>query len=229
MVRKFVRRTRRRKGYRKYKRSGGFLRKVVGKMLRKQQEKKYHTLTRSEYQVGNSSAPLIDCLTAIPQGDTDQNRDGDKLMLKKLLLEYMWSASTSSAYPYYSRVMVVQWLEHSSASTPQLSTLLLSTGTTAQAIVSPYNHDWRYSFRVLYDRTHTISNGIASVGSAAGTDHKIVKKQIFITPKKRWLQFSSGGVDSKNHIYLITYNYTQGGYTDYPYLSYCAKVNFTDS
>lgn len=205
------------------------LKSIIGKMIRKQQEKKYHQRQRYEYAVGSVGAALVDNLTLVPQGDTDLTRDGDKLMMKTLRLDYMIAADTASAYPYVSRVMLVQVPEDSSGYVPSPATLLQNIGSAAEAIISPYDHDNRYKHRVLYDKTHLISPGIISVGSSAPADRRIVKRSVRITPPKKWLQFSGGGTTSKNHIYLLHFNYTQGGHTTFPYLTYNSKLNFTDS
>lgn len=229
MVRRIMKTRKIRKTLRKTYRYRKPLKSIIGKMIRKNQEKKYHTYARTEYAVGGVGAPLIENLTLVPQGDTDITRDGDKLLMKTLRFNYMWVSRSSSPYPYLIRTLLVQSLESSTSYIPTVSTVLQSTGSDAQGIVSPYNHDNRYRHRILYDKVHQVSSWMSSVGVAAGTDVKAVRRNITVRIPKKWLQFSGGSTDSQNHIYLITFTYTQGGYTEYPYLTYCSKLNFVDS
>ncbi len=101
-----------------------------------------------------NDAPAIIQLTNIPQGDTDQSRDGAQVKLTRLSIKYT-IAMNASANASHVRVMLVHDKQTNQAI--YAATDLLSDVTVNDSIVSQLNLDNKYRFHVLYNRVHNFS------------------------------------------------------------------------
>lgn len=153
--------------------------KFANRVLRVAHEKKYVeflTLMNSPQDTANDSI-YTRTLTTIPQGDTENTRDGNQVYLRsiechvrcivnpdylfQLISEVQpdnpWGPSTGgSQFPNWFndkiRVLVWQWLpmeDGAGGAGGALPGSVLQNETT----ISPYNHDERKNFRILYDKS----------------------------------------------------------------------------
>ncbi len=115
-------------------------------------EYKHHTVSQLLTTV--TDAGTIVQLTAIPQGDTDIQRDGGSCKLTSLRLAYHMIIN-GSAVQTQVRVMIV----HDRQTNQAQFTLadLLADATVNDAILSPYNVDNRRRFGVMYDKVHQLT------------------------------------------------------------------------
>jgi len=88
-------------------------------------------------------------LTDIPQGDTDLTRDGDSLL--PINLEMRLVTFVADAYNAF-RVIIFRWHPYFGSDAPGPAEILQLTGSS-NAVNSPYNHDLRNNFTILYDKT----------------------------------------------------------------------------
>jgi len=185
------------------------MRRLANNVQRYLGEKKY---SASYTNVSVSSAGNVFGLTEVTQGDTDQTRDGDQLTLTSLQLR--WQAIIGDTANYV-RVIVFQWLANS---VPTINSVLLSLPLGGE-VLSPYNHDTRYVFRVLYDKTVLLTN--VGKPSSEVYDVRLIK-----FPRNR-VQYEAGGTTGTNKIYCITLS--DSGAVSHPAVNMYWKTNFKDS
>lgn len=209
------------------------MKKLAYRMERLIGEKKYF-ITNSGGLFSVTSTGSVTHLTAVPQGDTDQTRDGDQLTIRSL--ELKWQAFTgftnsTTTYDFFNRVrcLVVQWYPQT---TPVLGDILLSVGNGAH--IAPYNHDTRFQFKVLYDSTKTVDqtlfyNGTTTFGMSTGnSESQLITKRINRGYKQRRVQFVGGTVTApSNGLYLIFVSDSVA--ITNPQAEYVAKLNYSDN
>lgn len=147
------------------------LKKKVNKALRlanrNAPEKKW--IDTGFNQICDTTVSVFTPLT-IPQGDGHAGRNGDEVRLESLDLRFhtIWDGSGNTQL---MRCLIVQ-TKYENGQIPVISNLLQYTSAQTsftQWIVSPYQHDFRDSFKVLYDKTITVS---ALDRSAVGHTYK---------------------------------------------------------
>lgn len=185
-----------------------FTSKVL-KVVKRTQEKKYYPYANSG-TVG-STGYLLD-LTTIPQGDTDTSRDGDALRVTSIQINFAWAAA--DAYNI-CRMVMFQWMPASSpGSPPALSDIFVDT---ADAVISPFAHDTRKSYRILADKTCIVD-----------TDDPMKICKMYVYRKfMRNIQYSGGTTTGTGNIYC--WLVTDSNVSTHPAVSWSGKTNFTDS
>lgn len=185
----------------------------------KDQEKKFKLSTSNGPQTVDSTG-TVTCLSIITQGDSDEERIGDQLYLRSI--QIMWNAEIADTFNYL-RLIIFQWFPQvtdTQNSPPTIANNILFAGTSAQENYNmPYYHDSRYLFRILYDKTVTVS-----------TDFPCTKRFVHTITKgfKRKLQyFASSSTNGMNQIFVLKISDSTAA--SHPEINSAFKLNFSDS
>ncbi len=116
-------------------------------------EFKFHDVQFTSANISTSAK--ITELTNIPQGDTDQSRDGAQVKLTKINIRYMITAHASDPTTLV-RVMLVHDRQTNQAIYEILD--LLQDTSANDSICSLLNLDNKYRFAILYNKVHTFSD-----------------------------------------------------------------------
>lgn len=185
----------------------------VRSVLQRSFEKKYLAF-RSTYPP--STTPYLLKLSEVTQGITDVSRIGDRLHIKSLQFNY--TITTPNAANVV-RVIIFQWFNTTNTAYPAASDVLLDTATYPW--LSPYAHDRRLEFRILYDKTHILESA----------NQNIVRQKVFIKKipnKHRVMQFI--GATSTAYVNgLFALLISDQAAATFPTLNYSGKFNFTDA
>jgi hypothetical protein len=154
-------------------------------------------------------------LSDIPQGDSDQTRDGDQIMPKSLEIGFQAFCADSSNTV---RVVVFRWKPFFSFHNPLASDILQSTGTST-GYLSPLNHDKRKQFDLLYD--HTVQMVLTMSNSVVSWSRKIKLSAI----KCQWNTGQT--TDVSNGFYVMAIS--DSAAIAHPQLQFYSRVNYTDS
>lgn len=158
-------------------------------------------------------------LSAVPQGDTDTTRDGDRIHIKKMHVRgQVLIADATQLF----RVIFFQWFP---LTTPVGGDILLNGPTGAIDVYSHYNHDSRQQFAILRDDFYSMLGNAA----AATNPYTTASQQVFsftLKPREKNLQFAAGGTTGTNHIwYLII---SDSNLAAHPTITMGTKLMFTD-
>ncbi len=189
-------------------------RTYVKRYVKSQQQMHYWNVQTATVIPCDDTATIVD-LAAVTQGDTDSNRDGDELKVRKIDLRINWQFNTGGVNPQPGRVMLIQWSGSSSA--PTLSEILLVSGA-GLAVNSPVNQDNSRAnmFKVIMDRRF-----VASGGGAGGGLMRLTKSKGF----NRKIAYLSGGTTGRGKFYLLAIGDTATS-TDQPELKYNFIMHF---
>lgn len=195
----------------------------VKRMIRGVQELKYKNY--SDTGAISSTAAISGVLFDIAQGDTDQERNGDQFRwVKALNFRYTLAVSDTSNIV---RIIILQW--HPSVITaPTISDILLTGPSSNVDVYSNYNHDQRFNYKILFDRTHTlVGNGTA--GTFPGTTSSIITRHTNISLKRarKRVQLIGGSVSGSNRLFMLFVS--DSTLVNHPTISYSMKMYFTDS
>lgn len=204
---------------RKSKKPAAKVRDIVRREISKQFEEKHYQDTGT---VSLSTTPDIQYLTLVPQAttaSTDETRDGDEI--KPLGFELRATVTTSSADTNGGlvRIILFRWKEDSSeASGPVIASDILHDTDVQDNVVSPFNHDQRKDYDILYDTV--VNLGIISA------ERKYHYVKMFVPASKLpKIYFNAGSVIGKNHIVMMSMC-TQPSNT--PSLLYYSRLRFRD-
>lgn len=176
-------------------------REEVRKQASKQAIKKFHRVTRG-FSVLDYSG-FIEDLSAIPQGVTDAQRNGDTIVPKSL--EVGWY-TTPTTYRGTWRLIIFRWLDDS---VPAVGDILFEYGTVF-ATISSLQKDLRVKFNVLHDSLHE-----AQLYSNQNPRYRYVK--IGKTP----INYINGATTGYGKIYSLVINDNViGSAPAQPYLTY---------
>ncbi len=95
---------------------------------------------------GNTAT--LGVLVPVPQGDTEQSRDGDAIALRHIDYRVTFTPHASATTGDSCRFILFRWKAPTLGSAPGASTILSSTTN----VDSPYNRDFRESLVVLMDK-----------------------------------------------------------------------------
>lgn len=190
--------------------------KTVRHIIEKTVEKKYRF-----YQSGStvSSLGYALYLTDVPIGTSDTTRIGDQISLRSVRFKI---TATVADTTNWVRVILFQYIPQidSSTFTPTtypIANILIDTTTTW---LSPYSHDNRYNFRILYDKTHlVVSNQSNQLTMFKGFIKKFPRDKI---------QYYAGSTTTQvNAIHMLILS--DSGVAPHPSFTYSIKLNFSDS
>lgn len=183
-----------------------------------------HKTQELKYSEGNSPAVLTSNtwqffkITGPTVGTADQNRIGDQIEVKNV--ELRWSAYIQPGFVVVNgsdsvRVVIFQWTaDDTTALVP--NSVFQSSGFGI-SYLSPYTHDTRYEYKILYDDIVTLSSN--------GPD--AVDRVVLVNPARKKVQYINGGVTGTNNIYMaiISDNNTANA----PLYDYYFRVHFFDA
>jgi hypothetical protein len=155
---------------------------------------------------------LVNLVSGIGQGLTDQQRLGDRIQLLDLHIHgYIYNhvgVGTNTLTNY--RIIVFQYFSDNGASAPSPANMLISSAANAGSTQGTWSHiqiDRVYQYRIVYDSrpfTTVGSASIAVLGSAGGTG--IRTNFSFRVPLRRTdrnITYFAGGANGPNHLYFM--------------------------
>lgn len=155
-------------------------------------------------------------MSSIAVGTGDSQRIGDEVCMRRIEIRYSLTAAT---VPRQCRVFVFQWntAYDSTATAPTYQKLLAASAyNTSNSCNAPYNHDKRETFRVLYDRTHSLS------GSSVQSSTIVIKKQL-----KKIKYFAGDTNYGTGQIFMFAVSTDNS--LDRPVMSWMGRVYYTDA
>lgn len=212
---KFLKLYKRNKGkFRKTRKaSTRYVQKVFRQYERKHVERKWlHTSISQQIQSTGTTIQL----TSVPQGDSENQRDGRKIYVKSLNLRFSWTMATS---PFNScRIIVFVWRGYPVGGTQPLVLDILES----QSVQAHYAHKSSGQFQILYDKVFVMDD-----------NRPHVERSIHLRRKKGWnkvIEFDPTPASYSRHsnglqLLLIT----DDSVTPYPLFQGIAHVVYTDS
>lgn len=180
-------------------------------------EKKYFDTTLS---VGPDTTAQIFHLSAIPQGDTNQQRQGNTIALKSFEARLNLRKDTAAASEIV-RVILFEDMDNSNGTAPTASQLLEYPVNQ----MSPRNMDFPHRFRILKDKIFWNNPTTGNIYAPLKFFHKFPTTKDAKGLKIRnhhmtWIDGTGGGT-ARNHLYLLVLGNvatastgsTFGGYT----------------
>lgn len=181
---------------------------IANKAISRHAEKKYHNDDNIASSISDTGYTWP--LTDVPAGTLDYQRAGDSLYMRSIRVRgQAIVADTTNAV----RNIVYQWFDDT---TPTIADILHTTSGAA-SVFSPYVHDQRRKFRVLYDKTMILS--------ANGNDAKLYDTG-YLRPKAKKIAFSTGGTTGSNKIYLL--QVSDSTVASHPAVTHYSRLTFND-
>lgn len=152
-------------------------------------------------------------LSNVPQGDTDTTRDGDQLVQRAIRIKGNSIVADSTNI---ARLIVFRWKNES---TPVVGDILSATYVgTSRAPFSPYHHDGRTNFTVLYDKNFATDTYNIQRTFDTGWINLRNKKQYFT---------AGSATAQKNGIFCLII--TDSAAVSNPFLNLVSRLTFQDS
>lgn len=170
--------------------------KVAKREIAKNTEVKWYDIVYGK--TGVDSAGTIQYLTKVPQGDTDNNRNGDKLTPKWLKMRLNFTIAPATDTTNQVRFMIFRWKPNTSLSPPVLDNLFQNFSLTVNTLVTllPYTWDMRNQFTVLYDRVFQLNEAQSLQ----------IDKKIFLRLASKKVAFTGATTDGADHICFATFS-----------------------
>lgn len=181
---------------------------TVKKMIAFNHEKKYNNNTRNSLGVDN--AGTIDAICQPSQGSSDTTRDGDAIVVKSIDLRFNVIGGDATNF---TRFILFQWKPDTS---PIVGDILLSSAGLAN--VSPYNHDNKQMFKILYD---------TSVATTLNGPNAVTRRKLVFKGFNKKLQWQGGGAVGTNLIYLLMIS--DSAAASHPQVTYTCYSTYTDA
>lgn len=201
---------------------------TVKQVMNRRTETKFWDEYEVKYAVGGAGSNYVQDLTLVPQGDTDTTRDGDKLTLTSLKLNYFIDPQ-SAQLDHYFRIIILQWHELTAATTPSATSILQNVSTDRDAILSEYTWDYKARFKIMYDRVHYIRPLTTNTGNYC---ENIPTQRIskFIKIPRKTIDYVAGGTNGNHHIFMVAFSCAVNGAAGAsPYLNYNVRLTYKDS
>lgn len=172
---------------------------------------------------GTTASGTVTSLSTIAQGDGDSQRDGDQITVSSMEIRgFMYPDQPAGANNQVFRMIIFQWLL-SDLTPPVVNDVLLLAEYT-----SLYNHDKRYQFRILYDKTYS-----TGVGSTAAGDYHVTPVSFHFRINRgfrRRIQYQGGGTAGTNKIYALLISSSDTlAVGSYPIVNWAFKLNYHDN
>lgn len=187
-------------------------------ILKKAAEKKYKDTSVNSISV-TTSGTLFDALNLIPRGTSDNSeRVGDRITPKALQVRFRTYLTTSAAADRSNmvRCVVFQWFNTSVA--PVIADVLEAVGTTNAPQIF-YKFDNRLKFRVLYDKTLSLSYEGPSTAM-----HKSM-----IIKRMRPMQYSGPNSTDITSNGLYYFFISDSGVVDHPSVDAVFRLTYVDA
>lgn len=186
------------------------VKQIVQSMLRGVQELKIHIVQSSASVDYNGT---IVHLSAVPQGDADIARDGDRIYAA--LLSFRWYATVADTSNLL-RVILFQWIPDNASISPTVANVLQTVGTTNSPI-SYKSIDFVKDIKIMYDWTVKVD-----------TYHlvKLPKPVMIKRFHDKQIQFT-GALTCTNGLYALFIS--DSAAVTHPTVNYYSTLRFTDS
>jgi hypothetical protein len=150
---------------------------AVRQMIKGNLEQKF--FDSKEYAQSATVTPTQLAISAMPQGDTDNARDGDAVNLVKLWFKfecYLQGIGGTNDFTDQVRLIFYQWHPMSTGAAPVPANVLIDLSVAQSPTMSAYQWDNRKDFKILYDRTFNLSgNGPSDIGTMGTINLKNVQ------------------------------------------------------
>lgn len=171
--------------------------------------------------------PLIQDLSAVPEGTDINSREGCNLSVKSLQIKWRFPPfviPTAGKYSILLRLMVIQWFDDTIASIPTLAEIFGSAIDASTIDRFPLRSITQSAnMKVLYDRRFLLPEDSATAqpdqlfGSIYIPWKKIPRKTI-----KQQATATSG----VNHLYFIAFSNQTNASTDDPLINFVSKMKY---
>jgi len=158
-----------------------------------------------------STTATVTNMTLISQGDDLGQREGNKIVIKKIDIRYGLTLAPGVSTPScIVRVMYLYWHDGLAGVLPTISTIL-SAGTN---VLSDLNYLFKTNFTVLYDKLHSVS--------AVESNGITVRKSIKCSKVATYYATASGNYDKGQIIQVVMSDQTslQPAFTSYTRVEY---------
>lgn len=193
------------------------VKKYVKKALKKMPELKYTTESQNGIAIDNAPTLYVCITDSISQGVQDNNsRIGDEVKLDKWYLRLYTQqdpAATNANAVCMFRIVCFQAhevVDTGSNTGTGLNAIyninrVLGPGYTGiPDITSPYNHDRRKEYTILYDKTwHQVSPGTGALSQNNSQLHDIVKTISLKKAQKRIHWIGNSATNAGNHLFCL--------------------------
>lgn len=214
-----IRRTRKGKprGFRRARKANSV--GLIKRVINSQHEK--HVYTFAVNGTVGSGGSVTD-ISAIAQGDSVNNREGDRITIKSIQFRFgLIGADTTN----FMRVMLIQWLQNDAATAPTIAGVYNATYVSQPyATFAPFNKSAAgYHFVPLYDKTFALSQ----------QGNNATKAMIKITPRhfkkkaKAMIQFNAGATTGTGKFYIVLIS--DSGIATDPTFTGVAQIRFLSS
>lgn len=190
--------------------------KIAQKVVQRNQELKYYVLSYAA-ATQNATSTITDLLVPT-QGVPDTSRVGDRIKLASTMWICYSVTVAANITSTRCRVILFQWHPSSQLAIPTAANILLVGPTGAIDTFSPYIHDLRSQFKILYDKVHTLSS-VTNYEDG-------VKRNISLKGASKQCQFYGAGTNSTNVIYALFISDQVGGNS--PTIEFQSKIWFRD-
>lgn len=195
---------------------------TVKRLLASNQEHKYFRVYLTGYTLPNVASMYSVNVFTPPQGDGDSDRTGDLVKATSMDFRYQLRGDPLATYDQQARIIVLQW--HDMVASFNASNLLMDNTIGDRSILSPYSHDEKNRFTILYDRVHNIGVGPSTTANSLPT---LITKNAKVNIKRKKIQFLNAGTSyMANHIFVCVFANVS---TYAPTLSFQSVINYTDS
>lgn len=187
-------------------------------------EWKYKDTTFSGVNV--TSGGTITCLSDMAQGDDDENRSGNSVMAKSLLVRGSFGRNSGGDAYQFLRVIVFKDMNDENDTAPTLGNLL-DTTTAGVAIYSPLNKDIE-RFWILADRTFTTDSTDPQAEFKFFHRFGLLKDRKGNRTIGQHVTFNGASATdtSKGHIYILLLGNSSA---NYPTFTGMSRFNFVDN
>lgn len=180
-------------------------------------------------------------VSAVPQGDGNQERVGDEIVCKKLRFKYHLRSNgeieaggliTVPLATNIARVLVLRWAPV--ASTPTISDILEDgTVDATNNVFLPYKSGKPAAFEILYDRTHVL-HPTATRYSTTPYQTGLVDQQfheVAIDLRGKRINYSdwTSGVAGIGRIFLFYLGNYNPGASSYPNIQFVTQLSYSDA
>lgn len=162
--------------------------------------------------------PNVVLVNGVSQGSDINNRIGRRYTNVSVQMRYTCQVSAITPTPAAARIMIVYDLQPNGATTVPILTDILQTATTT----SPMNINNRDRFRVIYDKTHTVSPNGPEIFYT-----KMFKKLNLVTTNNAGTTATIGSI-ATGAMYVVTVGDTAEAADTFASGIVYVRVRFTD-
>lgn len=206
----------------RFRRTGRFARKVrtAKKFVRRGELSKLLGIERKHIDVrytdgGYDFNGYVSCLSNVAQGDTDEERDGDKLLPKTFRMKYKLLLGDATNI---MRIVIFRYhpVSNTGGGPPSALTIFSTLVGTVHAPLDVYDWDQRAQFTILFDRTHNLNvNQDQILGK--------IKLKLANVPVK----YIAGTTEAADHLWMLVIS--DSGVVPHPQFGGVSRLTFTDA